>query len=253
MGSTGAPPAAWQGPEVSREVSQQPIQQPASHTEFRTPPGVSNFDTTPKPSRLIQRLLQISTDKDSLVLDSFAGSGTTGHATLRLNSADGGNRKFILVEMNKNISGPVTAERVRRVASGYRGGKGDTTLGIGGGFQFCKLSREPLFDASGQVRSDVTFGQLADFVWFAETGLGYAGKGDSPLLGVREGRAVYLLYNGILKDKSVGGGNVLTGPVLDSLPRHQGPKVIYAAANRLGARAGRESITFKQTPYALEV
>ncbi|EQD63974.1 adenine specific DNA methylase [mine drainage metagenome] len=70
---------------------------------------------------------------------------------------------------------------------------------------------------------------------------------------MHEGRAIYLLYNGILKDKSVAGGNVLTGPVFDLLPRFDGPKVIYAAANRMGSRAAREGITFKQTPYALAV
>ena len=73
------------------------------------------------------------------------------------------------------------------------------------------------------------------------------------MLGVHEGRAIYLLYNGILKDKSVGGGNVLTSAVFDLLPKFAGSKVIYAAANRMGGRAVRESITFKQTPYALEV
>ncbi len=76
----------------------------------------------------------------------------------------------------------------------------------------------------------------------------------SPLLGIHEGRAIYLLYNGILKDKSVAGGNVLTGPVYDILPRYDGAKVIYAAACRLGTpRLARERITFKQTPYALDV
>jgi hypothetical protein len=73
------------------------------------------------------------------------------------------------------------------------------------------------------------------------------------LLGVYEGRAIYLLYNGILKDKSVAGGNVLTGAVFDLLPKFDGPKVIFAAANRMGARLTREGIVFKQTPYALEV
>lgn len=124
---------------------------------------------------------------------------------------------------------------------------------MGGGFQFCRLSQAPLFDADGQIRSDVTFVQLAEFVWFAETGTGFSGTADSPLLGIHEGRAIYLLYNGILKDKSVGGGNVLTGPVFDVLPKFEGPKVIYAAANRMGARLARESAVFKQTPYALEV
>jgi len=79
------------------------------------------------------------------------------------------------------------------------------------------------------------------------------GQADSPLLGAHDGRAIYLLYNGILKDHTATGGNVLTGPVFDVLPKFAGPKVIYAAANRIGGRAAREGITFKQTPYALEV
>ncbi len=224
----------------------------------------SNIFDTPKPTRLIQRILQIATDKDSLILDSFAGSGTTGHAVLKQNVEDGGSRRFILVEMDEGIAQNVTRERVKRVAEGYTNGKGQAVEGLGGAFQFCRLSAEPLFDANGQIRSDVSFAQLADFVWFAETGTGYSPLAQptpikeeraalSPLLGVHEGRAIYLLYNGILKDKSVGGGNVLTGPVFDVLPTFAGPKVIYAAANRMGARAAREGITFKQTPYALEV
>lgn len=215
--------------------------------------GTSPFDTTPKPARLIQRVVQISTNPGELVLDSFAGSGTTGHAVIKQNSEDAGNRRFILVEMDQNIAHNVTRERVKRIANGYTNAKEQAVTGLGGSFQFCRLSAEPLFDAAGQVRSDVTFSQLAEFVWFAETGTGYIGKADSPLLGVHEGRGIYLLYNGILKDKSVGGGNVLTGPVFDVLPKFAGPKVIYAAANRMGARAAREGITFKQTPYALGV
>ena len=215
-------------------------------------PSVSDF-ATPKPSLLIQRILQISTDKDSLILDSYAGSGTTGHAVLKQNAEDGGNRRFILVEMDEGIAQNVTRERVKRVSEGYTNAKGQAVEGLGGGFQFCRLSAEPLFNADGQIRSDVKFAQLAEFVWFAETGTGFTGTADSPLLGVHEGRAIYLLYNGILKDKSVGGGNVLTGPVFDVLPKFAGPKVIYAAANRMGVRAAREGVTFKQTPYALEV
>ncbi|HBP5584191.1 TPA: site-specific DNA-methyltransferase [Pseudomonas aeruginosa] len=210
------------------------------------------FDT-PKPVELIERILRMMNDPTALVLDSFAGSGTTGHAVLKQNAEDGGTRRFLLVEMEDEIAGRVTAERVRKVAEGYTPDGSEPVAGIDGGFQFCRLSIEPLFDAFGQIRSDVRFAQLAEFVWFAETGTGYTGQADSPLLGVHEGRAIYLLYNGILKDKSVAGGNVLTGPVLDVLPKFDGPKVIYAAANRLGARAAREGITFKQTPYALEV
>jgi len=212
----------------------------------------------PKAPELVQALVAQATDPDSLILDSFAGSGTTGHAVLKQNEADGGHRRFILVELDEGIAKNVTAERVRRVTDGYMNGKGQAVAGLGGGFQFCRLSTEPLFTAEGQIRPDVTFAQLAEFVWFAETGMGKVSPRetaafDSPLLGVHAGRAIYLLYNGILKDKSAGGGNVLTGPVLESLPTFDGPKVIYAAACRLGtARLLRENITFKQTPYALE-
>jgi len=210
------------------------------------------FDT-PKPVELIERILRLMNDPAALVLDSYAGSGTTGHAVLKQNAEDGGTRRFLLVEMDDGIAVRVAAERVRKVAEGYVPDGGEPVEGLGGGFQFCRLSAEPLFDADGQIRRDVSFAQLAEFVWFAETGTGFTGTADSPLLGVHEGRAIYLLYNGILKDKSVGGGNVLTGPVFDALPKFAGPKVIYAAANRMGARTAREGITFKQTPYALEV
>ena len=208
---------------------------------------------TPKPTSLIERVLQLSTDKNSIIFDSFAGSGTTGHAVLKLNQQDGGNRKFVLVEMDENIAKSVTAERNKRVIEGYENAKGETIAGLGGGFQFCRLSDEPLFAADGEVRADVTFAQLASYVWFNETKMGYEGKGDSPLLGVFEGRAIYLLYNGILKDIKPEGGNILTKAVFNSLPPFEGQKVIYAAAYQGGVNwIKKEQIIFKQTPYALE-
>jgi len=210
----------------------------------------------PKDSEVIADLVGMVVEPGDLVLDSFAGSGTTAHAVLRLNQHLKEPVRFILVELNDDVARNKTRERVRKVIEGYTplaGKKRVPVAGLGGGFQFCRLSAEPLFDASGQIRADVSFAQLADFVWFAETGTGYTGTADSPLLGVHEGRAIYLLYNGILKDRSIAGGNVLTGPLFDLLPKFAGPKVIYAAANRMGTRAAREGITFKQTPYALEL
>ncbi|MDZ8118096.1 site-specific DNA-methyltransferase [Pontiella agarivorans] len=229
--------------------------------------GSDDVFITPKPTRLIQRILQIASDKDSIILDSFAGSGTTGHAVLKQNAADGGNRKFILVEMEEQIAANITAERVRRVAAGYTDAKGNDVPGLGSGFQFCRLSDEPLFNEFGDIRDDVTFTQLADFVWFSETGRGRDGAGgppavrqdagkieESPRLGIHENRAIYLLFNGILGDRRPQGGNILTKAVLDSLPPYDGPKTIYAAATRLGPAAlQRENIVFKQTPYAIEV
>lgn len=217
-------------------------------------PGDKRPFDFPKPTELIEEILAFTTSNDDLILDSFAGSGTTGHATLKLNAADNQTRRFILVEMKSSIAKNITQARLAKACTGYVDGKAEAIQGLGGGFQFCTLSPEPLFTPQGQIREDVTFSQLAEFVWFAETGTGYCGTADSPLLGGHEGRAIYLLYNGILKDRSVGGGNVLTGAVFNILPPFDGPKIIYAAACRLGApRLQREQIVFKQTPYALEV
>jgi len=214
-------------------------------------PGDKRPFDFPKPTALIEELLSFTTSGNDLVLDSFAGSGTTGHAVLKLNAADGGQRRFILTEMKAGIAENISAERVRRVARGYVNAKGEKVPGIGGSFQYCRLNNEPLFDTNGEIRSDLTFAELAEFLWFIETGAAYTDTPNSPLLGVYEGRAIYLLYNGILGDKSIAGGNVLTNPIFKALPPFPGPKVIYATANRMGSRTARENIVFKQTPYAL--
>jgi adenine specific DNA methylase Mod len=208
----------------------------------------------PKPTSLIEEILSFTTSENDIVLDSFSGSGTTGHAVLKLNRLDSQKRKFILIEMHEEIAKNVTAERMKRVIDGYIDNRGERIAGLGGGFQFCTLSDTPLFTETGAINPEVKFPQLAEFVWFVETGSAFTGRSDSPLLGVHEGRAIYLLYNGILKDKSEDGGNVLTMDIFkNNLPPFDGPKVIYAAANRMGSQAAKGNITFKQTPYALEV
>jgi len=217
--------------------------------------------TTPKPVRLITRILQLATDKDSLILDSFAGSGTTGHAVLSLNKADGGKRRFILVEMDEGICQDVTAQRLRRVIDGYespavaRERDANRVPGLGGGFRFCKLA-DPLFDDAGNIAGAVCFPELAAHVYFTQSGqpLPKRTNGRTPLLGVHNGTAIYLLYNGILGDKRPDGGNVLTSAVLAALPPHDGPRIVYGEGCRLGReRLKRESIVFKQIPYEIKV
>lgn len=247
-----------------------------------------NFQTsedvfiTPKPTRLIERILQIATNPGDLVLDSFAGSGTTGHAVLKINAeiaakehkehkeeeqpslslsslrsfvANEFPRRFILVEIEPSIARDITAERVRRVAEGYTNTKGEQIEALGGGFRFCELG-EPLFDADGKIRDTVRFADLARHVWFTETGepLPQENPTDSPLLGESRGVGIYLLYNGILGDKNANGGNVLTRAVLAQLPAFDGPKMIYCAGCLLGRdRLQAERIIIRQTPYEVKV
>jgi hypothetical protein len=144
---------------------------------------------------------------------------------------------------------------VKRVAEGYTNAKGEAVPGLAGGFRYVRLGDE-LFDEHGRINeAGVRFADLARHVYFSETGEPLPKErisAKTPLLGVHHGRAVYLLYNGILKDKSVDGGNVLTTATLEHLPAHDGQKVVYAAGCRFSkARLEREGITFKQTPYAI--
>ncbi len=211
--------------------------------------------TYPKPIELISYLISLYAEPGDLVLDSFAGSGTTGHALLQLNSLDRGGRRFILVEIESKIARAITRERLKRAVQGYTGTKGDTVPGLGGGFRFCELG-EPLFDESGNVRETVGFSDLARHVFFTESGepLPSERVGRSPFLGTSRGVGIYLLYNGILEDRSPNGGNVLTRAVLESLPPHDGPKVIYGTACRISSvRRMRENIVFKQIPYEIQV
>ncbi|MEX2581200.1 MAG: site-specific DNA-methyltransferase [Verrucomicrobiales bacterium] len=208
-----------------------------------------------KPSELIVELISFATGKDDLILDSFAGSGTTGHAVLKLNQMDEGRRRFILVEMDSQIASEITSERVSRVATGYANRKGEEVSGYGGSFRYCQLG-EPLFDETGEIRKSVTFGELARHVWFTETGepLPKQRVERTPFLGNYRGTGIFLLYNGILEDKSPGGGNILTRAILAELPPFNGSRVIYCAGCRIGPeRLRKEGIIVRQTPYEIKV
>lgn len=217
---------------------------------------------TPKPTRLLNRIIQLSTNPGDLVLDSFAGSGTTGHAVLQQNAepGDGGKRRFILVELDKNIANQITAERLKRVVEGYtyldQKGNQRSEAGLGGGFRYCELGAT-LFDPAGQIRDEVSYLDLAQHVYFIESGaplpaVPAGGRSSFPLLGVHNGVAVYLLYNGVLKDKNPRGGNVLTHETLASLPLHDGQKIIYGTGCRIGEQRLRDlGILFKQIPYEI--
>ncbi len=161
-------------------------------------------------------------------------------------------RRYIGIEMGEHA---VThcLPRLQKVVEGEQGGisKAVEWQG-GGGVHFYRLG-EPVFTPDGHTNPAITFPTLAAYVWFSETNTPRSGPADSPLLGVHEGVAYYLLYNGILSDKRVDGGNVLTSRTLRALPPCDGPKVIYGSATRFSpARLKAEAITFKQTPYDIK-
>ena len=219
--------------------------------------GRDDIFGTPKPERLIQRILRIATNSSDLVLDSFLGSGTTAAVAHKMG------RRWIGIEAGEHA---VThcLPRLQKVIEGEQGGI-SRAVGWqgGGGFRFATLGA-PMFDADGEIHADVRYADLAAFIWMRETGTALdaaAPAGGLPLLGIHApepgvpGTACYLLYNGILGDKRPAGGNVLTGAVLAALHAscwHAGPKVVYGEACRLGeARLAAEGITFKQLPHAV--
>jgi adenine-specific DNA-methyltransferase len=127
------------------------------------------FDT-PKPTKLIIQLLKIFSDKQSIVLDSFAGSGTTAHAVLQLNKEDGGNRKFILVEM-EDYADKITAERVRRVIKGVPKAKDDDLKnGLGGSFSYFELGDPIEMESILSGKNLPSFKELARYVFYTATG-----------------------------------------------------------------------------------
>lgn len=201
---------------------------------------------TPKPERLIQRVLQIATNPGDLVLDSFLGSGTTAAVAHKMG------RRYIGIELGDHAVSHCQP-RLKKVVDGEQGGISQAVNWQGGGgFRFFRLG-QPVFDAYGFIHPDIRFQSLASHIWYAETRTPLSNDPavePSPLLGVHQGTAYYLLYNGILGDRRPQGGNVLTSKVLALLPEHHGPKVIFGETARLGpARLQQEQITFKQIPY----
>jgi len=205
--------------------------------------GSDHVFDTPKPERLIKRVLEIATNPGDLVLDSFLGSGTTTAVAHKMN------RRYIGIEMGGHAR-THCAVRLKKVIEGEQGGisKAVNWQG-GGGFRFYTLGAA-LFAADGSIHPEVKFAHLAAYLWFFETRTPWTGKGDSPLLGIHNDTAYYLLYNGILKDKTTAGGNILTAPLLRQLPVHQGNKVIYALGSRLSADwLAAHAIQYRHIPH----
>ena len=206
---------------------------------------------TPKPEKLLQRILHLGSNDGDLILDSFLGSGTTCAVAQKMG------RKYIGIEMGEHAR-THCVPRLKKVVDGEQGGiSKDVNWTGGGGFKFYSLGDE-IFTADSQINKAVKFSTLARHIWFSETKTPITTQPSDMLLGKYENTAYILLYNGILGDRRPTGGNVITRAILQDiqsvLPDFTGNITVYGESCRLGTKTQEENkITFKQTPYDVKV
>jgi adenine-specific DNA-methyltransferase len=195
-----------------------------------------NFET-PKPLALIERIIKMATNKNDIILDSFAGSGTTAHATLRLNKQDGGNRKFILVEI-EDYADEVTAERIKRAITGYADEKA-----LGGEFDYYELGEQLLCD--GMINKEVDVSDIRKYIFYTETKqpLVKDSTNENPFyLGYFNNSDYYFYY---MKDKVT----ALNHQFLSTITRKAEQYIIYADKCGLDkSEMARKNIVFKKIP-----
>jgi len=233
------PPTLWMHTEVGHNHE--------AREEAKSFEVENGFDT-PKPERLLKRIVHVATNPNDFILDSFLGSGTTAAVAQKMG------RRFIGIEMGDHALTHCQPRQVK-VTDGEQGGisKAQDWQG-GGGFRFYRLG-STVFDDMGQLQPDIRFPTLAAHIWFSEFNHPWTlPSAASPFLGAHKGQGLALLYNGILGDKSVNGGNVLNrktlGIIRDAAGGFDGPLTIYGERTVLAdASLDAEGIVFKQTPY----
>jgi hypothetical protein len=198
-----------------------------------------NTFTNPKDIDILKLLFKaINISNDDIILDSFAGSGTTGHAVLDLNKEDGGSRKFILIEMEDSVAKDITAERIKRAIKEY---------GYKDGFEYCELDK-PLFDETGHIEETCDFNQFATYIYFTETQRNIDKKDmDGNFIGEDVNTEFYLIY----KEPKV---NDLDKSFIKKLRKTEGKKVVYADRCMLDDETLTQyNIVFKQIPYQVKI
>jgi adenine-specific DNA-methyltransferase len=190
----------------------------------------------PKPSELVRYLISLTTKEGDIILDSFAGTGTTGHAVLRQIKEDSKNRNFILIEL-EDYANTVTAERNKRVIQGY-----NDFEKLGGAFDFYELGL-PLFDENENLNEEVGLPKIREYIWFSETRTSFTEpNSENYFLGKKEDSAYYFIYE---KDR-------LTTLDYDALEliKTKGEQYIIYADNCLLPKEfmAKNNIIFKKIP-----
>ncbi len=213
----------------------------------------------PKPSSLVQYLIYTLTadHEDAVILDSFAGSGTTAHAVLDLNKKDGGNRKFILVEC-EGYANDITAERVRRVIKGVPDAKDDALReGLGGSFTFCDLGQEINIENLLKGENLPEHDELARYAFYTATGLTLDNvwQGADYFIGETENYRVHLIYKPDLQFLR-SGDSALNMPLAKSISAVRDgtgkSALVFATHKFMGQKELTDmGITYCQLPYAI--
>ena len=236
--------------EVNHEVGKEMLKKLFSSAPF----------DYPKSTALIASLVRLACKGEGIVLDSFAGSGTTAHAVLSLNKEDGGSRKFILVECEE-YADTVTAERVRRVINGVPTAR-DTQLreGLGGSFTYCTLG-EPI-DAEGMLTGAAlpSYSSLAAYLLHTASGVSTSESALAPRNGdglfySDDNTDYYLLYepsiDWLRSNEAI--LNEERAKRISAVRRQEGRKaIVFGAGKYIGQRELTDmGITFCQLPYEM--
>jgi adenine-specific DNA-methyltransferase len=240
------PRSLWAGVAYNRDANQ----------EQKDLLGGGVFDHA-KPSSLIKYVLSIGADKEAIILDSFAGSGTTAHAVLAVNKEDGGNRKFILVEC-EDYANKVTAERVRRVIKGGRTARDENLKqGLGGSFTYCTLGQELNIETLLKGDRLPDFETLARYVFYTATGQTLekvAKLAKDFFIGETDMYRVHLIYK---PDREFlrSGASALNSELVERIAAGNKSKkkaLVFATAKFMGQRElSEQRIEFAQLPYAI--
>ncbi len=225
----------------------------AANKELTDILGDKKLFDTPKPTTLLSLILKLSTNKDSIILDSFAGSGTTAHAVLDLNKEDSGNRKFILIEQ-EDYANTITAERVRRVIKGVKTAKNEKLKnGLGGTFSYFELGPTIEMESILQGKNLPSYEEFARYIFYTATGEEFNEKkinDKTGLIGETKNYELYMFYK---PDVEWLKRNALTLDGVKAMPKFKGKqRLVFAPAKYVDDYTCLENrIDFCQLPYEI--
>ena len=208
---------------------------------------------TPKPSSLVRRIVQIATEEDDVVLDAFAGAGTTAHAVIAQNEDDGGSRRFVLIESG-DFADSITAERVRRIIKGVPKSKNEEVReGLGGSFSFVEVGHPMQLDTLLKADKLPSFADLASYIFYTATGEDFEQRRINRKTGFIGESAQYDVYLFYEPDIEYLKKTALTLDIARTFPTGSGKKrLVFAPTKYLDSiHLDEHRIEFCQLPFEI--